>query len=174
MEIHIARELPILAGSVLDIDLRRLLSSRAKCARERRDHVEELLSGHDRLSEIKAVDSIRGILAEGNRDLSAIRNPRSRDVAAVEHCVRIEQHAITAYGIAIPLINRIGFSGIGDRLKLSLGDLEKARLAFCSVERNLFIVAGIQPPFTVETSPSPVSEWNHSVPTGGELLDLAC
>jgi ferritin-like metal-binding protein YciE len=174
MEIHIARELPILAGSVLDTELRRLLSARAKCARERRDSVEELLGHHDHLSAVKTLDSIRGILAEGNKDLSAIRNPRSRDVAMVEHCIRIEQHATAAYGIAVPLINRIGFSGIGDRLKLSLSDLEKARPAFRSIERKLFIVAGVQPPFAVEKNPSPVNEWNQCVPAGEEFLDVAC
>lgn len=173
MEIHIARELPILAGSVFDTELRGLLSARARCARERRNNVEELLGCHD-LSAIKTLDSIRGILAEGNRDLSTIRNPRLRDVAMVEHCIRIEQHATTAYGIAVPLVNRIGFSGTGDRLKLSLGDLEKARPAFRSIERRLFSITGVQAPFAVEKNPSPVSEWNHCAPDDGEFLDVAC
>jgi ferritin-like metal-binding protein YciE len=148
METHIARELPILAGSVLNANLRRLLCVRAMRARARRDHLENMIR-HAHPLAIKTPDSIRVILAEGNRDLARIHHPYSRDVAMIEHCTRIEQHATTAYGIAVPLTHRIGYPRISDKLKLLLDDLETARFSFKTVEAEIFSIAACHPHLSV-------------------------
>lgn len=154
METHIARELPVLSGSVFDMGLRRLLSSCARRARERRDALGDLLARHTHIPAAKAATCIRGILAEGNRDLSQIKNPRNRDVAMLEHFIRIEQHAATAYGIAIPLITRIEYPEIGAELKSLLSDLEAARAGFKTSEARLLYVAGKHSPPAVGIHPS--------------------
>ncbi len=145
METQIARALPILAGSVLNIRLRRLLSGRAISARERCDTLEDLLKRYASPAARKTLNSIRGILAEGNTELTRIRNPRDRDVVMIEHCLRIEQHATTAYGIAVPRTNRMGFPGIAARFRLLLSDLETARPSFHAVEAEVFSLAGHSP-----------------------------
>ncbi len=146
METHIARELPVLAGSVFNASLRRWLSRRAMDARARRDSLEDILKRHAHPLAVRTHDCIRTILAEGNRDLARIHHPRSRDVAMIEHCIRIEQHATTAYGIAVPLTHRIGFSRISDKLKPLLGDLETARPSFQALEAEVFSIAACQQP----------------------------
>ena len=141
MEMHISRTLPALAASVLNPRLRRLLSERAMCAYERREILEELLRRHAHPLATKTRDLIKGILVEGNRDLARIHNPCSLDVAMIEHCIRIEQHATTAYGIAVPLTSRMGFPQVGDKLKLLLTDLVTARSSFHALEMEVFSIA---------------------------------
>ncbi len=123
-------------------------------ARQRRMHLEDLLKRHAHPLTIKAYDSIRGILVEGNRDLARIHQPCSRDIAMIEHCIRIEQHATTAYGIAVPLTHRIGFPRISTELKLLLGDLETARLTYHAFEAEVFSIAGT--PASVAIQPLPM------------------
>ena len=156
METHIARELLILAGSALNASLRRWLSRRAMAARARRDRLQDLVELHAHPFATRPPDPIRSILAEGNRDLALIRHPFTRDVAVIEHCIRIEQHAITAYGVAVPLSHRNGFPRISDKLKPLLGDLETARLSFKTLEAEVFSIAACHPLACVE-HPTPTS-----------------
>ncbi|MES2920589.1 MAG: DUF892 family protein [Verrucomicrobiota bacterium] len=176
METHIARELPILAGSALNASLRRWLSRRAMAARARRDRLQDLVELHAHPFPTKTPDSIRGILAEGNRDLARIHHPCSRDVAVIEHCIRIEQHAITAYGIAVPLTDRIGFPRSSDKLKPLLGDLETARLTFKILEAEVFSIAASHP-HTCEVEPrssNPAKKRNELNRDVVEPLEVAC
>lgn len=144
METKIARSLPILAGSAMNVQLRKWLCSRAKRARDRRDLLQDLRNRHPHLLASKPYDGIRSILAEGNRDLALIHHPYSRDVAVIEHCIRIEQHAKTAYGIAVPLTHRIGFPQLSGELKFLLSDLEAARIPYQSLESEIFSIAASQ------------------------------
>ena len=145
MEIHIARELLILAGSALSAPLRRWLSRRAMAARGRRDRLQDFIELHTDPCVARTQDLIRGVLAEGNRELSRIHHPYARDAAIIEHCIRIEQLATTAYGVAVPLTCRIGFPRLSDKLKPLLGDLEAARISFRSLEAEVFSIAAYQP-----------------------------
>ncbi len=173
METQIARTLPILAGSVLNVRLRRWLSCRARRARERRDQLKELLDLHPHSLASKSYDSIRSILTEGNRDLARIHHPYSRDVAMIEHCIRIEQHARTAYGIAVPLTHRIGFPQISVRLKLLLTELETARHSYHAMEAELFAIAACHPqPHVGNSAPAASIKYNGSRKSSG-LAPLA-
>lgn len=147
METQIARELPVLAGSVLNAPLRRWLSRRAMAARQRRDHLEDLLKHHAHPLATRPHCSIRAILVEGNRELSRIHHPYARDAAMIEHCIRIEQHATTSYGIAVPMTHRFGFPAISGELKQLLEDLEKARSTFHSLEETVFAIDASHPHF---------------------------
>ncbi len=147
METQIARELPVLAGSVLNAPLRRWLSRRAMAARQRRDQLENLLQHHASPVATRTHRSIRAILVEGNRELARIHHPYARDVAMIEHCIRIEQHATTSYGIAVPMTHRSGFPAISGELNRLLEDLTNARSTFQALEETVFAIAACHPHF---------------------------
>ncbi|MES2438395.1 MAG: DUF892 family protein [Verrucomicrobiota bacterium] len=176
LESQVARALPVLSGSVLNSRLRGLLTGRARCARERHDILEDLIKHHGHPTATKTLDAVRGILAEGERELSRIHHPCVRDVAMIEHCIRIEQHATTAYGIAVPLAHRIGFSLISEKLRLLLGDLESARPSFQSVEAEVFAIAASHHPICGGTPrlPASVRARDQLICEGVKQLDVAC
>lgn len=134
METRMATEFPVLAGSVMHTRLRGLLSRRARQARDRRDQVAGLTAHLGHLPQTAICPAIKGIIAEGNRELAAVHDPCTRDLAMLVHWMRIEQYAIAAYGIAVPIANRIGFPLVADRMNALLSDLTSARPSLLGME----------------------------------------
>lgn len=139
METNLARSLPILAGSVLNPQLRRLLSSRAQSARQRREALEKLAKHHARPLAVATQDLVGDIMTEGNNDLARIRHPFTRDVLMTEHCIRIEHQAMSAYGSILPITRAT--PNLSENLKRVLSDLEQARFSLKAMRSKMATIA---------------------------------
>ncbi len=136
-----ATAFPVLAGSVMHPYLRQTLSLRARRARQRRDQIAGLREPESHVTHGGMCPAIKGILMEGGRDLARIRHPYTRDLAVLVHWMRIEQYAIVAYGIAVPVAKRIGMHQVADQMDALLSDLTAARRLLQSVEAEVSRIA---------------------------------
>ncbi len=137
MESQVARSLPVLSGSVMNVRLRKLLTERALRARDRRDWLADQMMRHERQPETRMHLAIGGILGAGNKHLAETGDPFMRDLLMIRHCIRIEQHAARAYGFASRLAESAGLTAESGRLASFLSELIEAGVRFRSIESEL-------------------------------------
>jgi len=166
MERQVASTLPLLSGSVMNTRLRKLLWERCLRARDRRDQLAPLADGcHEAQSDVVCVVT-RGILSGGHKILAVVGNPQVRDFMMVGHCLRVENHELSAYCRAALLAERGGYATEALLLLGMQSDLKIARLRLQSLEDELF------PTETHDFSPNELKKAKWDVQSGATAMEL--
>jgi len=137
MEVQVARSLPVLSGSVMNVRLRKLLTELAFRTRDRRDWLADQVIHHGDLPVTRMRLAISGILTAGNNDLAETRNPFMRDLLMIRHCIRIIQHVSLGYGSVSRLADSAGVPADGRCLASFLSELEVAGMRLKAIESEL-------------------------------------
>jgi|GEM_PF-6187193 len=140
METHFVSYLPVLSGSVMNIRLRRLVTNQAFRARDRRDWFGNLVNRYG-VNPHGGYTAIKGILNEGSRELASARNPFTRDLVMLRHCLRIEQHVTSAYCTIASPGEFADFPAEADRLTSLLSKQKIAGMRLQAIESELSQVA---------------------------------
>ncbi len=128
MESQLCDSLPELAALSSDGGLRDAIAAHSHETDRQLEFILEIFERHRVPVGKDKCKAIAGLIAGGDSHLESAKNPHTRDLMMVAHCLRIEHYEIAAYEITSRLADRLGLELEANLLnELMAQEMEMAR-----------------------------------------------
>lgn len=133
--------LPGLVARVTSPGLAGHITRRAGDLQECRETAGAMLRSHGMVPGVDLCRAMKGLIAGGEAHLDEVRDPTTRDLMVVAHCLRMEAYGIAASTICLTLAARLGFAAESASLSAVLRDRESAAASLCALANSLLTEA---------------------------------
>ena len=141
VECQLGFSLAKLAAKATHAGLRGLLLHHAEETEHQRVQLSRILAGHGLQAGPEKCKAMEGLIAAADAQLSKSEDLRTRDLAIIAHCLRVENYEISAYGIASRLAGRLGMTVEAGVLSSILCEEDFAMKSLRELECQVFELA---------------------------------
>ena len=114
--------LPKMAEAAHDAQLKECLNEHLAQTQTQASRLESIFDELGKPKERETCEAMKGLLKEGHQMVKAEGDPDVKDAAIIASAQRIEHYEIAGYGTARNFAQRLGHSGIAEKLQATLDE----------------------------------------------------
>lgn len=141
MEVQIGQSMPHLVALCANESLRELIERHAQQNCIQIAEISKIFERHGELPGGDTCKAMAGLIEGGTSHLRDVKDPHTRDLMMIAHCLRIEYHEMAAYEITSLLAVRLGMIQEQELLTELLGEEKDMAAALLEWEPFLFEIA---------------------------------
>jgi|GEM_PF-1144501 len=148
MEVQISQSMPHLVALCANESLRQLIERHAHQNCFQIAQISEIFERHGESPGDDTCKAIAGLIEGGTCNLRKVKDPHTRDLMMIAHCLRIEHYEMAAYDITTMLAGRLGMINEPELLSQLLEEEKDMAAALLQWEPVFFEIAdgtGVDP-----------------------------
>jgi len=135
--------LPKMTEAATDAELKAAFSNHYEQTKGHLGRLQEIIASVDFAVPTEECEAMKGLIAEGEKVISAEGDPDVRDVALIAAAQRVEHYEIAAYGTARTLAKELGLSDAAKLLDETLDEESDADKLLAKIATGGLIGSGI-------------------------------
>jgi ferritin-like metal-binding protein YciE len=142
-ETQLVAALPKLAGAASTDKLREAFEHHLAETRGQLERLNEIIATQGISPGTEPCKAMQGLIAEGEKIISAQGDPTTKDVALIAAAQRVEHYEIAAYGTARTLADQLGYDDARDLLDDTLDEESNADKLLTKIATGGLIGTGV-------------------------------
>lgn len=142
-ESQIIKALPKLISKANNEELKNALQDHLEVTKNHLSRLDEIAEEIEFKSSLPVCLGIKGIIVEGDKTVTEVSDPPTRDAAIIAAAQRVEHYEIAAYGTAMSFANEMGHDYVADLLQQTLDEESDADKLLTSLAEGGLLSEGI-------------------------------